>query len=481
LRLSTGDIDLARSRGMDDEKRNRLRERQLVLDSDDQVAALLALRHHLKELETRVAEMQLRLTTSVVAAAPPAPAAKSAAPISPPAVEAPAKPVAPPAPAVPAPLATAPEPATITSPATAKAPEPAPVVPAATAKAPEPAAVASAPPAPAAQPAASVPAPATQKPEQAASAKPAPPAPEDDELPLWLWGLVAMLVLAIAWLATRVIGARKRAATRAAPEPRGPVSEIHRAETLSEETDGLDEEPMPEPELPPERRPARIGEMTQQVAAFKPAPEMESDASLVTRVSTGDPDDLRRRYIQERFPELANRTISMGDTDSIVKGARLFYEDGAHSRAIELLTVAIEERPEEMKLWLALFEIYRLDEMTAEFAALAERFRIRHDDTRFWPKVQFIGREIDPQNPLYHDVAAGNGVENIIDSVTRRPGTTEFDPLAENWLNAPMDFMTDALASDLRRAILSEHGVSEEDMAPNPMPALKNVEIFGVS
>jgi len=42
-----------------------------------------------------------------------------------------------------------------------------------------------------------------------------------------------------------------------------------------------------------------------------------------------------------------------------------------------------------------------------------------------------------------------------------------------------MDFMTDALASDLRRAVMAEHGVSDADMAPNPMPALKNVEVFG--
>jgi hypothetical protein len=59
------------------------------------------------------------------------------------------------------------------------------------------------------------------------------------------------------------------------------------------------------------------------------------------------------------------------------------------------------------------------------------------------------------------------------------PRKLDFDPLAENWLNAPMDFMTDALASDLRRAVMAEHGVTDADMAPDPMPALKNVEVFG--
>ena len=234
---------------------------------------------------------------------------------------------------------------------------------------------------------------------------------------------------------------------------------------------------MPEPE----HRPARVGEMTMQVAAYRPAPQMESDASLTTQVSAGDPSDLRRRYIEERFPELANRTISLDDSDSIIKGARLFYEDGAHSRAIELLTFAIEERPGSVKLWLALFEIYRLEGMKGEFAELAGRFRSTHDKSEFWPKIQFIGREIDPQHPLYLGSAPYNSLETIgyTASRARDPRRSEFDPLAENWLNAPMDFMTDALASDLRRAVMAEHGVTDADIAPNPMAALKNVEVFG--
>jgi hypothetical protein len=459
LRLSTGDIDLSRSRGMDDEKRNRLRERQLVLDSDDQVAALLQLRHHLKELETRVAEMQLRLTTSVPPPAPvaAAPIQKPPAAVSPPVVEAPAKPaMAPPPPKPPA------VPVEVVKPA-----EPRPVAPV---------------PAPAAKPVPeAAPAPQAEKPREVAPVKAQPGEPMDEGLPAWLWGVVALLAAAVIWLALRVIAARRSAGEDNLPEPPGPVSELDISGSPSDYKDGLDEEPAPEPELPPERRPARVGEMTMQVAAFRPGREMESDASLVTRVSVGDPDDLRRRYIQERFPELANRTISMSDTDSIVKGARLFYEDGAHSRAIELLTVAIEERGDEVKLWLALFEIYRLDEMNAEFAELAERFRSRHGASKFWKKIQLIGREIDAQNPLYRDDAPGDGVENIRDSVTQRPGTGGFDPLAENWLNAPMDFMTDALASDLRHAVLAEHGVSEADLARNPMPALKNMEVFRVS
>jgi hypothetical protein len=41
--------------------RAQLRERLLILDADDQVAAMLSMRNSLKQLEARVAEMQLKL------------------------------------------------------------------------------------------------------------------------------------------------------------------------------------------------------------------------------------------------------------------------------------------------------------------------------------------------------------------------------------------------------------------------------------
>ena len=93
---------------------------------------------------------------------------------------------------------------------------------------------------------------------------------------------------------------------------------------------------------------------------------MDSDASLQTSVSAGDPSDLRRRYIEERFPEIGAHTIVLEEPDSIVKGARRFYEDGEVPRAVELLQFAIEEKPDEVKRWLALFEIFRLERLTGE-------------------------------------------------------------------------------------------------------------------
>ena len=206
----------------------------------------------------------------------------------------------------------------------------------------------------------------------------------------------------------------------------------------------------------------------------------ESDASLATSVPGADPAALRRRYIEERFPEIANGTIVLKEPDSVVKAARLFYEDGAIARAIELLQYTVEETPASMKPWLALFEIFRLEGLSGEFAELAGRFRGHHGASDNWRKVQHIGRELDPANALYRD-APINNLETIGPAAAKKQAPVTFDPLAENWLNAPMDFTTDALAASLRAGLLADAGVHDSDLVADPMPALKNVEMFNVA
>ena len=167
-------------------------------------------------------------------------------------------------------------------------------------------------------------------------------------------------------------------------------------------------------------------------------------------------DRVRRlRYMHERYPELQSNTVSIDDADSVINAARLYYDEadtGGHDKASELLTFAVEERPQEMRFWLAQFEIFRLENMANEFTELAGKFHVLFSHTAAWPKVRHIGHEMVPGNPLF---AASGG--------PLLAGETRFDPIAENWLNAPMDFTSDALMSDLRMALLDDHGVDRAD------------------
>ncbi|MGE0357475.1 MAG: tail protein X [Burkholderiales bacterium] len=441
LRLSSPEVDLSRSRGIDDRMRSQLRERLLVLDADDQVAALLSMRNSLRQLEGRVAELQLKLSTL-----PPtlrSPAAATPPPPSPPAT-APAPAAAPPPPPAPAPTAA---PAPPPAPAPVPRPESPPVSPPV------------APPAPAVAPAAGPAkpaAPASAQPDAPKDRKPASPGPSAD-LPEWLWGVLALLVVAIAVLAWRMLSRRRvPAAPVLAPAPA----------SLATPPAAGDGKEAGAPDAALDARPHRL------VA--------DSDASLATEVPAGDPASLRHRYIVERFPEIATGSIAPDEPDSVVKAARLFYEDGATPRAIELLHFVVEEDPGAIKPWLALFEIFRLERLAGPFADLAARFREHHGGTQAWRKVQFIGREIDPRNPLYQE-AAFDSLETVGFPVPARQEPVTFDPLAENWLNAPMDFTTVALAASLRHGILADAGLRDVDLVANPMPALKSVEIFTVA
>ena len=86
LKLSAPVVDLSRSGAINDRQRAQLRDRLLVLDTDDQVAALLALRNSVRQLESRVTELQLKLAGMPNAFPVPRPEAALPAP---PKVEAP--------------------------------------------------------------------------------------------------------------------------------------------------------------------------------------------------------------------------------------------------------------------------------------------------------------------------------------------------------------------------------------------------------
>ena len=394
LRLSSAPIDTTRSRGFDDKSRAVLRERLRLLDSDDQVAAMLALRDNMHRLEARVAELQLKLAVvpSVIARAEPPAKAEVPAPR-----KADAAPRVPP----PVPAATAPT----TSPPKAPAPASAGAI-------------------------------------------------EEEWLPAgawpWLAGAIGLLLLLALWLWRR----RARSKHAEAIPPRSDEATAWIEPPAADDEEGPIEVAMP------------VG--------------LEPAAAPAPSSAPADPaETLRRRYIEERFPEISNRTIVLDDPASVVKGARLFYEDGALPRAVELLRFAIEDRPDAIRPWLALFEIYRLERLSGEYAELAARFRERHGSSDKWEKVRAFGREIDPGNPAYQD-SPSKALETIGPREARRLAQAHADPIAENWLDAPMDFENEVLATELRRSLMARGAVEDRDLAPNPMPALRSVEMFSV-
>jgi len=461
LRLSGAEIDLSRSRNVTDEQRNALREKQLMLDADDQVAALLSLRNTVKQLESRLNEMQLKLAVT-----PPASAA----------IKTEAKPAV----------------------AESARPTAADIAPAVTA------AVVDEKPA-IAPPATPTPIPPAPK----FSADPADTTASDSlsqYLPssLTLSAIAGGLLLLLgAWWWSRRGRSRHEARDENADNPllaaapATSMGSVSRSDAEFADWEGQRNDappaapangpdtgpPMPANERPADIRfappaPARAVDVEETPPGYQATVRIDSpvifddtparyelDSSPATTVDfplgldDKPPEDRVRRlqYMHERYPELKTNTVSIDDADSVINAARLYYDEGdnrggGRDKACELLTFAVEERPQEIRFWLAQFEIFRLEGMTAEFGALAAKFQMLFSHTPAWPKVRHIGHEIDPGNPLY----AESGRPSL-------GGETRFDPIAENWLNAPMDFTSDALTSDLRLALLDDHNVTRVD------------------
>lgn len=446
LRLSSPEIDLTRAARTSAEQRTAIRQRRLLLDADDQMAAILSLQNAVKQLETRLQALStepkandkqveksgaerdtVRLKSAQqVTAVSEAPAESDRAPDTPVNVPVADKPLisagAPPAQAVPS----------------------------------------SAPPAPAAAP-----------------AKPLQPPPAPIHVGAW-WNDPVWLALAGAGLLILIGGwfwTRREVRVKQPPAPSRAIEEVSvPAETAEAETMDLTtppEEPLAPPMLQPAPQPMEETiRMQAHEVARTPAPAAQSDEDSTARFDLDptpaasldlslddrpDEDRVRRlQYMYERFPELMSRTVSIDDADSVINAARLYYEEGQADRACELLTFGVEERPQEVRFWLAQFEIFRLENRPADFSELAAKFHVLFSYAPSWPKVRHVGHELDPANPLF---AAGRDV---------LAGDAHFDPVVENWLNAPMDFTADALMSDLRREMFDQFNVDRSDFDTLP-------------
>ncbi len=576
LRLSGAEMDLSRAKGVTEKQRAQLREKQLLLDADDQVSAMLALKNTVKQLEQRLNEMQLKMSASTQVPAKAAPTAPAPTPAPAPAPQAAAQPSPASKPATPpAAVSVTPEAAaamkgaTVTTEKSVAATEPSPPSPP-----------------PARQPAIK-PVLETEK----SVARPSGPPSGDDALALdspWVLGggAAGFLLLLTGWWFWR--GKRSKVYTGpiphhampvAEPTPEAPISDQlpavtdrhdseHEAPTgdvapysprLARQMANLSAAPTsatasaPSPVSVPSSVPEPMGEeaaasideifeldqmpaMPAMPAApssgapasatasaapatdpsltvdFFAGPDLdmepssgeaayaktvkfersplldmappaaagtassskfdvdtpatfEVDAGAATAVDflvdldEKPPEDRVRRlqYMYERYPELATGTVAIDDADTVINAARLYYEEAgeanAQGKAEELLTFAVEERPQEIRYWLAQFEIYRLEQNVSEFSTLAAKFQMLYGHLEQWPKVRHIGHELDPDNPLF--------------AAAERPALAgePFDPIAENWLNAPTDFASDALAADLRSALFQQHQVGSEDFA----------------
>jgi hypothetical protein len=184
----------------------------------------------------------------------------------------------------------------------------------------------------------------------------------------------------------------------------------------------------PEPKRPPtpprESRPP---------TAWQTAPRAAPEPSDIARRR------IRDRYLAVRFPGAPHTDEDLLDSASVIKAARLYFEDGDIDRACELLEFACEVNHADETPWLAHLEILFLQRKGHAFAELAHRFHVRFPASGRWPEILRLGLRLAPQNRLFH------GAHPHEADIDEHYGAW---PQVQNWIQAPFDLTGDVLAAE---------------------------------
>lgn len=152
---------------------------------------------------------------------------------------------------------------------------------------------------------------------------------------------------------------------------------------------------------------------------------------------------IRDRYIAARFPGIAKSGADLVDEEEVIRAARLLFEDERADDAVELLELAIEERPANAGAWLARLEILYLMRDAAGFVDAVRAYRAHHGvETQAWGEICRLGRALAPQDSLFEGEVAVRDHEHY--------GPWPHTP---NWIRAPWDLTAEIAGVDFHHAV----------------------------
>ncbi|QJR11158.1 hypothetical protein DSM104443_02230 [Usitatibacter rugosus] len=167
----------------------------------------------------------------------------------------------------------------------------------------------------------------------------------------------------------------------------------------------------------------------------RPISSEPSNAPQAARTINGDlilQRKLRDRYIAARFPCTAQSSADLENPDRMIQAARLFLEEEQPDRAMELLSLAIEQCPAVESLRLAQLEVaFRMGD-AGSYRTLAMEFQKNHPASKDWKQVARLGRALAGTPSPAHDGPW---------------------PDTPNWIHASWDLTGEVLAADFHRAM----------------------------
>jgi len=243
----------------------------------------------------------------------------------------------------------------------------------------------------------------TPEPEQAA------PSFLDDLLAdpkmLGIAGGGILLVIALIISLVRRMGKTKEVAPAPATEPEPDFSAV---EAAGEDVPEIEETQVMEQPVFEEETPAQ-----------EPATEQEFSGESTQVMDLSEDEALAEEALAEsgEVAEEADDTLSEAD---------VYLAYGLHDQCEDLLTKALEERPERNDYRAKLLENYFAAKEKDKFESMAQELHGKLGDTsdKMWVRTVVMGKELAPDNDLFSGDVANVSLDDI---VSEKPEADEFD------------------------------------------------------
>jgi pilus assembly protein FimV len=113
------------------------------------------------------------------------------------------------------------------------------------------------------------------------------------------------------------------------------------------------------------------------------------------------------------------------DTDEVdpIAEAEVYLAYGRDAQAEEILKDALKKDPQRQEIYLKLLEIHSQHNKPQAFETVAsELFAVSHGQGDVWHKAVTLGRQLDPNNPMFQDAAAAQA--SAAPATAARPAAT---------------------------------------------------------
>ena len=163
---------------------------------------------------------------------------------------------------------------------------------------------------------------------------------------------------------------------------------------------------------------------------------------------------IRDAYIRARFPGVAYCAEDLGETERVIRAARLYFDESHKTKANELLDLAIGLFPGREDTWLARLELAYLQRNSQDFCDVARALRHVHPASLAWDAINQLGLRLNPDDRTFGPKPSGEA--------------SHYGPWPDtpNWIQASWDLTSEVRAADFHNAMLRRgHAAAETPYA----------------